>query len=233
MLFRAASHSAALELELARRNIPYVKYGGLRFFEAAHVKDVLAILRWAENPRDRIAAFRVLQLLPGIGPGTARRVHGRCRRHGSRRWRRAAAGRRGGALAAAGAAPARLAAAPWPAQPALVRAFYDPLLAEIYDFVPSRRADLDQLERLAATVASRDRFLTDLALDPPAASGGAAGPPLQGRGLPDPVDDPLGQGTGMARGVRAQPGRRLHPVRHGDRHAGRASRKSGGCSTSR
>ena len=79
VLFRTASHSAALELELARRNIPYVKYGGLRFFEAAHVKDVLAILRWAENPRDRTAAFRVLQLLPGFGPSTARRASG-CRR---------------------------------------------------------------------------------------------------------------------------------------------------------
>ncbi len=74
MLFRTASHSAALELELARRNVPYVKFGGLRFFEAAHVKDVLAMLRWAENPRDRMAAFRVLQLLPGIGPAIARRI---------------------------------------------------------------------------------------------------------------------------------------------------------------
>ena len=69
VLFRTASHSAALELELARRNVPYVKFGGLRFFEAAHVKDVLAMLRWAENPRtEEVAAFRVLQLLPGIGP---------------------------------------------------------------------------------------------------------------------------------------------------------------------
>ena len=59
VLFRAAHHSAALELELARRNIPFVKYGGLKFLEAAHVKDVLAFLRWAENPRDRLAGFRV------------------------------------------------------------------------------------------------------------------------------------------------------------------------------
>ena len=68
VLFRAAHHSAALEVELARRNIPFVKYGGLKFLEAAHVKDVLCVLRWAENPRDAVAGFRVLQLLPGVGP---------------------------------------------------------------------------------------------------------------------------------------------------------------------
>ena len=65
VLFRAAHHSAELEIELARHNIPFVKFGGLRFLEAAHVKDVLSVLRCAENPRDRVAAFRVLQLLPG------------------------------------------------------------------------------------------------------------------------------------------------------------------------
>ena len=71
MLFRASQPQRALELELARRDIPFVKFGGLKFLEAAHVKDVLAVLRWAENPRDRLAGFRVLQLLPGIGPATA------------------------------------------------------------------------------------------------------------------------------------------------------------------
>src|SRR6516162_6631349 len=74
VLFRTAHHSAALEIELARRNIPFVKYGGLKFFEAAHVKDVLCVLRWAENPRDAVAGFRILQLLPGIGPSMARKV---------------------------------------------------------------------------------------------------------------------------------------------------------------
>ena len=74
MLFRNADHSDVLELELMRRNIPYVKYGGLKFLEAAHVKDLLAVLRWADNPRNRIAAFRVLQLLPGMGPANAQRA---------------------------------------------------------------------------------------------------------------------------------------------------------------
>ncbi|HKT99987.1 MAG TPA: ATP-dependent helicase, partial [Paraburkholderia sp.] len=74
VLFRAAHHSATLEIELARRNIPFVKFGGLRFLDAAHVKDVLAVLRWAENPLDRVAGFRVTQLLPGVGPATAARL---------------------------------------------------------------------------------------------------------------------------------------------------------------
>ena len=65
VLFRASHHSAQLEIELARRNIPFVKYGGLKFLEAAHVKDVVSVLRWCENPRDRVAGFRVLQLLAG------------------------------------------------------------------------------------------------------------------------------------------------------------------------
>jgi hypothetical protein len=71
VLFRGSHHSDRLEIELIRRNIPYVKYGGLKFLEAAHVKDVLSILKWAENPKNEVAAFRVLKLLPGIGPGIA------------------------------------------------------------------------------------------------------------------------------------------------------------------
>ena len=74
VLFRASHHSAQLEIELTRRNIPFVKFGGLKFLEAAHIKDVLAFLRWAENPRDRVAGFRVIQLLPGVGPATAGRL---------------------------------------------------------------------------------------------------------------------------------------------------------------
>ena len=74
VLFRTSAHSAALELELARRNIPFVKFGGLKFLEAAHVKDMLAVLRFAQNPRGRMAGFRVTQLIPGIGQATATRL---------------------------------------------------------------------------------------------------------------------------------------------------------------
>lgn len=184
VLFRAAHHSAALEIELARRNIPFVKYGGLRFLEAAHVKDVLAILRWAENPGDRVAAFRALQLLPGIGPGTARKAL-------------AALEARGGRLAALarfvpppGAAElwpglvgllGALAAGqpPWPAQVGLVLRFYEPLLETLHEFPAARRADLEQLERIAAGFPSRERFLTDLTLDPPETVGREAGAPAR------------------------------------------------------
>ena len=103
VLFRASHHSATLEVELTRRNIPFVKFGGLKFLEAAHIKDVLAVLRWANNLRDRVAGFRVAQLLPGIGPGSAaklldgiaesgRRGHRRCTASGRRPRRRALAG---------------------------------------------------------------------------------------------------------------------------------------------
>src|SRR3954452_14376248 len=74
VLFRTSHHSDTLEFELTRRNIPFVKFGGLKFLEAAHVKDVLAALRFAENPRDRVAGFRVTQLVPGIGPANAAKV---------------------------------------------------------------------------------------------------------------------------------------------------------------
>src|SRR5262249_35906230 len=74
VLFRASHNSDALEVELTRRNIPFVKWGGLRFLEAAHVKDLLAFLRLAENPRDDVSWIRVLQLLEGIGPGRARQA---------------------------------------------------------------------------------------------------------------------------------------------------------------
>ena len=94
MLFRTAHHSAMLEIELARRNIPFVKFGGLKFIEAAHVKDVLAVLRWAENPADRVAGFRVLQLLDGIGPATAGKVLDRMGGRSMRRRARHLPGRR-------------------------------------------------------------------------------------------------------------------------------------------
>ena len=74
VLFRTSSHSGPLEIELTRRNIPFVKFGGLKFLDAAHIKDMLALLRFVENPRDRVAGFRLLHLLPGIGSATAQRV---------------------------------------------------------------------------------------------------------------------------------------------------------------
>ena len=74
VLFRTSSHSGPLEIELTRRNIPFVKFGGLKFLDAAHIKDMLALLRFVENPRDRVAGFRLMQLMPGVGPTSAQRV---------------------------------------------------------------------------------------------------------------------------------------------------------------
>ena len=65
VLFRTSSHSALLEIELTRRNIPFVKFGGLKFIEAAHIKDMLSVLRWAENPADRVTGFRVASAFAG------------------------------------------------------------------------------------------------------------------------------------------------------------------------
>jgi DNA helicase-2/ATP-dependent DNA helicase PcrA len=183
VLFRAASHSALLELELARRNIPFVKFGGLKFLEAAHVKDLIAVLRWAENPRDAVAAFRVLQLLPGIGPGHARRATAHLAAGG---FDLATLVRYPAPASAAEDFPAlcalltglRDSATAWEGQVAAVARWYQPHLERIYDEARVRAGDLDQLEQIAGGHVSRERFLSELTLDPPDATGANAGPPL-------------------------------------------------------
>jgi len=183
VLFRTAWHSDGLEVELTRRNIPYVKHGGLKFLESAHVKDLLAVLRWADNPRNGIAAFRALQLLPGVGPATAQRLFERVAADGGRF--EALAGAE--APAAAGEAWPALATllrelagpgAAWPAQVERVRDWYQPLLEARYDDAAVRSADLEMLAAVAGQFESRERFLTELTLDPPQASGDLAGDPL-------------------------------------------------------
>jgi DNA helicase-2/ATP-dependent DNA helicase PcrA len=183
VLFRTSHHSDALEVELGRRNIPYVKFGGLRFLEAAHVKDALACLRWAENPRDTLAAFRVAQLLPGMGPRFADRLSREVAAAGVAL--AAALERFQPPVAAREDWPAftelyeRLGdpAAPWASQMGLVRRWYEPHLERLYDDARVRLGDLEQLEQLAAAAPSRERFLSDLTLDPPQATGAEAGPP--------------------------------------------------------
>jgi ATP-dependent DNA helicase UvrD/PcrA len=181
VLFRAAHHSDALEVELARRNIPFVKYGGLKFLEAAHVKDALALLRLVENPRDEVAAFRVLQLLPGIGPAAAQKG---VRHLAASMWSLPSLASFSPPAAAAHDWPAltnlltTLAGAPWDGQLGQVRRWYEPHLARLYDHASLRAQDLDQLEMLAAQSPSRERFLSELTLDPPQATGAESGPPL-------------------------------------------------------
>jgi DNA helicase II / ATP-dependent DNA helicase PcrA len=183
VLFRASHHSAPLEIVLTRRNIPFQKFGGLRFLEAAHIKDVLAFLRWAENPRDRVAGFRVIHLLPGAGPATAARLLDRL----------AAATDPAEAIASFRAPPASAEdwpafaqtfalahgkSAGWPAELELVCGWYAPHLERLHDDAAARAGDLVQLAQIAATFSSRERFLTEITLDPPGATSDEAGPPL-------------------------------------------------------
>ncbi len=182
VLFRSSHHSDSLELELARRNIPFVKYGGLKFLEAAHVKDLLAVLRWADNPKNRMAAFRALQLLPGMGPSTAEQVFARFEGSGySWMWLKRV--RVSAPLAEAwepfsalmiGLAPTE---GPWQGQVGRTREWFEPHLERIYESAQARMGDLVQLERLALQFETRDQFLTELALDPPGATSDYAGSP--------------------------------------------------------
>jgi DNA helicase-2/ATP-dependent DNA helicase PcrA len=182
VLMRTAHHSAVLEIEAARRNVPFVKFGGLKFLEAAHVKDAICVLRWVENPRDEMASFRVLQLLPGIGPAAARSIQDHLA--GARfDFQALADARVPAATAADWPAFCRLvallrSAREWAGQLGNVITWYQPHLVRLYDAAPLRHADLAQLEQLALSHASREAFLSDLTLDPPSATGDEAQDPL-------------------------------------------------------
>jgi DNA helicase-2/ATP-dependent DNA helicase PcrA len=180
VLFRTGHHSAALELELARRDIPFVKFGGLGFLEAAHVKDLLSVLRWVQNPRHRLAGSRVAQLIPGMGPAHAARLLDtldaavdpaaaliafeppRGAVAGWREWLDAVAALR---------------AAAWPADVAIALRWYRPQLERLHADAAVRLRDLDQLARLASAHPGRERFLAELTLDPPQATSDEAGTP--------------------------------------------------------
>jgi DNA helicase-2/ATP-dependent DNA helicase PcrA len=186
VLFRGAHHSDRLELELVRRNIPYVKYGGLKFLEAAHVKDLLAVLKWAENPRNEVAAFRVLKMLPGMGPSNA----GRCveflavadhQFSSLRHFVPASATREewpAFCTLMQDLSSAQLSEREWQLQLTQARRWYQPHLERLYDGYETRQADLEQLEQISGRYPTRERFLTELTLDPPAAAGDLAGDPL-------------------------------------------------------
>jgi DNA helicase-2/ATP-dependent DNA helicase PcrA len=181
VLFRTSSHSGPLEVELTRRNIPFVKFGGLKFLDAAHVKDMLALLRFAENPRDRIAGFRILHLLPGIGPATAQKVLdgiADTADPGAALCALPAPPRSGGDWTSFVETVANLRNCRWPADLELARLWYQPHLERIHEDAETRRADLVQLEQIASGYASRERFLTELTLDPPDATSDQAGVPL-------------------------------------------------------
>ncbi|HST07548.1 MAG TPA: ATP-dependent helicase [Gemmatimonadaceae bacterium] len=179
VLFRAGYMSADLEIELTNRKIPFEKWGGLKFLEAAHVKDVLAFLRILENPRDEVSWYRLLLLLPGIGDATARAAIDAM---AAAAWESTAFGRYN-PPARARAAHAALVnlldglrsgpvqdQAQVAADISRVRLLYDNILRERYDKVEPRLADLDQLQIIAAGYPDRATFLSALALEPPQAT---------------------------------------------------------------
>jgi DNA helicase II / ATP-dependent DNA helicase PcrA len=183
ILFRASHHSTSLEIELTRRDIPFVKFGGLKFLDSAHVKDLLAVLRFVENPRDRVAGFRVLQLLPGVGPGLAQRVLAAMadQPHPLRALTNIPAPSRTGDSWGDFVQTLQTISAGkpgWPAEIGLARRWYEPHLERIHEDASVRQADLLQLEQIAAGYPSRARFLTELTLDPPEATSDQAGVPV-------------------------------------------------------
>jgi DNA helicase-2/ATP-dependent DNA helicase PcrA len=183
VLFRTSHHSAMLEIELSRRNIPFVKFGGLKFVEAAHIKDMLAVLRWAENPLDRVTGFRVVQLLDGVGPVTAAKILDQMA--GEAPMQRLAAlsppANTDGSWSELVALMQLLAAGgvDWPVELDIVRRWYQPLLEQRFADAAVRAGDLAQLQQIAACYPGRGKFLTDLALDPPSATSDEAGVPLR------------------------------------------------------
>ena len=188
VLFRTGHHSARLELELARRNIPYVKYGGLKFLEAAHVKDLLAFLRLLENPSDELAWHRVLGLLDGVGPATARGILDHLRLPDPTALTRfvgdglevpARARHDVDLLRSVLATCVEHGEASTPGiEIDAVRTVGRALFERRYPDAAARLTDLEQLAAMASASTSRSQFLADLTIDPPSRTSDLAGPPL-------------------------------------------------------
>lgn len=182
VLFRSSYHSDRLELELTRRDIPYVKHGGLKFLEAAHVKDLLSVLRWADNPKHTISAFRVLKLLSGIGPKTANNIIEHLKAH---QYQFSAlsdckvpmSARAEYKMLVESLLAINSNAVPWAEQLSLLATLYSPLLELNYDDHFVRWGDVEQLVMISSQYSTRERFLTELTLDPPQSTGDLASNP--------------------------------------------------------
>jgi DNA helicase II / ATP-dependent DNA helicase PcrA len=185
VLMRTAHHSDLLELELGRRCVPYVKYGGIRYLEAAHVKDFLALARVVVNPADRVSWFRILQLLEGIGPRTARRILDTLALREDAGvvapWRApadlTAPARAGGEALVAAVERARQLGEPG-AQATILREALEPFITRRYANAPQRLEDLTLLAEQAAGTETLEQFASELVLDQPRSSSDLAGPPL-------------------------------------------------------
>ena len=182
VLFRAGSHSAALELELMKREIPFHKWGGLKFLEAAHVKDFVSFVRLLENPRDEISWFRVLQLFEGVGPATASKVYEHLT---TQRFNAATvadapvATKLQRKLSQLGRLFEEVAAGELSLATQLdrINRLYQPLLDNNYENAQPRRNDIEHIIELATAYTSRSRFLSEITLDPPTSTSDFAGPP--------------------------------------------------------
>ncbi len=176
VLFRSSHHTDHLEIELKRRDIPFVKHGGLKFLESAHVKDALCILRWADNPKHRISGFRVLKLLPGIGPKFSEKILDHLELHcfnfsalfsmksnklKSDEW----------VSLIELLSEINHETVPWSSQMQKVCLWYQPVLENNYDNPFERYGDIEQLAQISQQSPSRERFLSELVLDPPSKSG--------------------------------------------------------------
>ncbi|MEH6549636.1 MAG: ATP-dependent helicase [Pseudomonadales bacterium] len=177
VLYRTSYHADQLEIELKRRNIPYVKHGGLKFLETAHVKDALCVLRWADNPKHRISGFRVLKLLKGVGPKLADKILDHLELYSfdvtklamfkssklnSEEWH--------GLVKLLDAVHNNK--IEWHDQMKEVALWYQPILETRYSDPYSRGGDIEQLTMISLQSPGRERFLSELVLDPPSKSGG-------------------------------------------------------------
>ena len=188
VLFRSSHHSDRLELALTQRDIPYVKHGGLKFLEAAHVKDLLSILRFADNPKHQISGFRVLKMLPRIGPRTAESILNHLAQNNHDLY------------TLANYSDSRVISSTvknpqwqqlcnllpsihhnnieWSAQVSQIAHWYKDILEANYDDHFVRYGDIEQLIQISSQYHSRERFLSELTLDPPVSSSDLAGTPL-------------------------------------------------------
>jgi len=172
VLFRSSFLSFDLEIELAKANIPFVKFGGFKFIETAHVKDMIAFLRVIENPRDVVAWNRILLLIDGIGPRTAEKViDDILRSRGSMAphafWQEYQSYpenvRELFALLKA------ISSDKYPPEEKVARivTYYHPTFKKRYDDFAKRKKDLEMFEQIAARYKDLASLLTDLALEPP------------------------------------------------------------------
>ena len=175
VLFRSSFHSFDLEIELSKRDVPFVKRGGFKFIETAHVKDLMAHLRVVANPLDAVSWNRVLLLVDGVGPKKAQELIASLVRadrpdHRPLDVLRGAGGRSSRALqdlARTLEDAARMESLTPAEQVNEVYGYYLPLLKEQYDDYPKRIRDLEHLHTMAERYHSLEEFLSDLALEPP------------------------------------------------------------------